>query len=84
MFFVVPLICLYGDPLPAQISGQAKDHHFPSLMQSIQFKNDIEYCNIKIPLDRQEVKERLEKEEQAYLDELLPEACAVVKEACKR
>ncbi|WP_291460806.1 lytic transglycosylase domain-containing protein [Desulfobacula sp.] len=45
-----------------QISEQASGRHFPSLIQSIQFKDDIEYCNIKIPLDRQEIKERLEKE----------------------
>ena len=70
LFFAVPLICFSGDPLiykiseqlSEQLSEQASGHHFPSLIQSIQFKNDIEYCNIKIPLDRQEVKERLEKE----------------------
>ena len=35
---------------------------FPSLMQSIQFDNNIEYCNVKIALDNQDVKERFEKE----------------------
>ena len=35
---------------------------FPPLIHSIQFKNNIEFCNIKIPLDRQDAKERLEKE----------------------
>ena len=62
VFFAAPLIGLYGDPLPVRISEQASEYHLPSLIQSIQFENDIEYCNIKIPVDRQEVKERLEKE----------------------
>ena len=34
----------------------------PPLIQSIRFQNDIEYCGIKIPMDQQDVKERLEKE----------------------
>lgn len=34
----------------------------PPLMESIQFKDDIHYCGIKIPLQRQDVKQRLEKE----------------------
>lgn len=34
----------------------------PSLMESIRFENEIQYCNIKIPVDQQDVKERLEKE----------------------
>jgi len=58
LFFAVPLIQLYGKPLIDQTS----QYHFPSLIQSIRFDNNIEYCNIKIPLDRQEIKERLEKE----------------------
>ncbi len=41
---------------------QTKKISYPSLIQSIQFENNIEYCNIQIPLDSQDVKERLEKE----------------------
>jgi len=58
LFFSVPLICLHADTLP----DQAYSHHLPSLIQSIQFKSNIEYCSINIPLERQEIKERLEKE----------------------
>ncbi len=39
-----------------------KNDIFPSLMQSIQFDNNIKFCNIKFPLDRQDIKERFEKE----------------------
>lgn len=34
----------------------------PSLIQSIRFEKPITYCNINIPLEDQQVKERLEKE----------------------
>ncbi|WP_299981192.1 lytic transglycosylase domain-containing protein [Desulfobacula sp.] len=44
------------------MTDQTSQHHLPSLIQSIRFDNNIEYCNIKIPLNRQDVKERLEKE----------------------
>ena len=42
--------------------AQNQRSDFPSLIESIQFENNIEYCNIKIDLDSQEIKERLEKE----------------------
>ena len=58
LFFTIPLIRLYGEPLTAQASG----HHFPPLMESIQFKKTIEFCGVKIPIEDQDVKERLEKE----------------------
>lgn len=37
-------------------------NNIPSLLQSLEFENSIQYCNVKIPLERQEIKERLEKE----------------------
>ncbi|MCK4257060.1 preprotein translocase subunit SecA, partial [candidate division WOR-3 bacterium] len=46
-------------------------------------KSDME-TRQRIAVEIDALKERLEKDEQAYLDELLPEAYAVVKEACKR
>ncbi len=46
-------------------------------------KSDME-TRQRIAVEIDTLKERLEKDEQAYLDELLPEAYAVVKEACKR
>lgn len=58
LFFAAPLIQLYGETL----TDQTSQYPFPSLIQSIQFEEDIEFCDIKIPLDRQEIKERLEKE----------------------
>ncbi len=47
---------------PEQREQIEQKNTFPSLMQSIQFENNIEYCNVKIALDNQDVKERLEKE----------------------
>ncbi|MCK5162322.1 MAG: transglycosylase SLT domain-containing protein [Desulfobacula sp.] len=58
LFFAIPLLCSGVEPL----SNQNSQNDFPLLMESIRFKNDIEYCNIKIPVNRQDVKERLEKE----------------------
>jgi len=56
--FAIPLTCYGSDP-----SGQQSyQSGFPSLMESIQFKKDIEFCGIKIPLQDQDVKERFEKE----------------------
>jgi len=59
-FFLFTLfrIPLYADPL----INQNFQHDFPSLINSIHFKNDIQFCGIKIPLEHQDVKERLEKE----------------------
>jgi len=56
--FAIPLICSGTEPL----SHQNSSPDFPSLMESIQFKKDIEFCGIKIPIEDQDVKERLEKE----------------------
>ena len=56
--FVIPLTCYGYDSL----GTQSYQFDFPSLMESIQFKNDIEFCGIKIPIEDQDVKERLEKE----------------------
>jgi hypothetical protein len=41
---------------------QKSQHDFPALIESIQFTKDIKFCGIKIPVEQQEVKERLEKE----------------------
>ncbi|CCK79597.1 lytic transglycosylase domain-containing protein [Desulfobacula toluolica] len=56
--FLSPLICLGTE----QVKYQNLQQNVPSLMESIRFKNDIHYCDIKIPLDHQEIKESLEKE----------------------
>jgi len=56
--FAIPLICSGTEPLTQQNFSP----DFPSLMQSIQFKKDMEFCGIKIPIEDQDVKERLEKE----------------------
>ncbi len=61
ILFAAFLICLTAQTTQA-IENQANNALFPSLMQSIQFDNNIEFCNIKIPLDRQDIKERFEKE----------------------
>ncbi|NOX32594.1 MAG: transglycosylase SLT domain-containing protein [Deltaproteobacteria bacterium] len=53
-----PLVCSGAEALKDKDSN----HKFPSLIQSIRFENKINYCGIKIPLDHQDVKERLEKE----------------------
>lgn len=42
---------------------QIQQHHVPSfLIDSIQFNEAVTYCDIKLPLEQQDVKERLEKE----------------------
>ena len=56
--FAIPLICSGTESL----SHKNSSPEFLSLMESIQFKNDIEFCGIKIPIENQDVKERLEKE----------------------
>ncbi len=56
--FSLPVICFGTEPLKYQNVQQ----DLPSLLESIRFKTDIHYCDIKIPLNHQEVKERLEKE----------------------
>ena len=58
LVFAIPLICSGTEPL----SHQNASPDFPSLMESIQFKKGIEFCGIKIPIENQDVKERLEKE----------------------
>ncbi|WP_457554096.1 transglycosylase SLT domain-containing protein [Desulfobacula sp.] len=60
VIFCIPLICFATQPQP--LSNEKSRHYFPSLMESIQFKKDIQFCNIKIPIEQQDVKERLEKE----------------------
>ncbi|WP_300458515.1 lytic transglycosylase domain-containing protein [Desulfobacula sp.] len=55
---VFPFLCSGTEPLRSQPVQQA----FPSLMESIQFKTNIQYCNVNIPLEHQDIKERLEKE----------------------
>jgi hypothetical protein len=55
---VSPFICFATEPLRSQAFPQGG----PSLMESIQFTTDIRYCNVKIPLDHRDIKERLEKE----------------------
>lgn len=56
--FAIYRIPLYADPL----IHQNFQHDFPSLIDSIHFKKDIQFCGIKVPLENQDVKERLEKE----------------------
>ena len=57
-FFTNPWLSFSAEVLE-KIDSQQR---IPSLMESIQFKDDIHYCGIKIPLHRQDVKQRLEKE----------------------
>ena len=58
LFFAIPLICSGAETL----SNQNPEHDFPPLIESIQFKKGIQYCDIKIPMEHQDIKERLEKE----------------------
>ena len=58
LFFTLPLICAGTEPL----AHQNFQYEFPPLMKSIQFKKDIRFCGTKIPIEHQDVKERLEKE----------------------
>lgn len=58
VFVYLPLVCSGAESL----NHQARQSDFPSLMESIRFESEIAYCGIKIPLDHQDVRERLEKE----------------------
>ena len=58
MLVFSPQVCLGSQEEESKPAGQI----VPPLMDSIQFENEIRYCGIKIPLERQDVKERLEKE----------------------
>jgi len=58
LFFSIPFFCC-----AEQVLEEQENHSdLPSLINSIQFTNNIEYCNIKIPIDSHDVKKRLEKE----------------------
>jgi membrane-bound lytic murein transglycosylase D len=75
ILFFLPLICsanqivtnkvvtgqTAGDQA-VKVNGKQHVSLFPPLMESIQFKKDIYFCDIKIPVGDQDVKERLEKE----------------------
>jgi len=58
MFVFSPQVCLGSQEEKSKAAAQIA----PPLMDSIRFENEIRYCGIKIPLERQDVKERLEKE----------------------
>ncbi len=55
---VVPLMTAAKEP----VSPTGRQPELPALIERIQFENSIEYCDQKIPIDQQDVKERLEKE----------------------
>ncbi len=60
-FFLIlgsPFFC--SEALSLETSAVQKQT--PSLIESIRFENDIRFCNIYIPVENQDVKERLEKE----------------------
>lgn len=58
MLVISPRVCMGAQEEKSKVA----DKIVPPLMDSIRFENEIRYCGIKIPLDRQDVKERLEKE----------------------
>jgi len=58
LFFAIPLICFSADSL----NHPKFQPDFPPLMDSIQFEKNIEFCGVRVPIERQEIKERLEKE----------------------
>ncbi len=43
-------------------AGPLKPAHFPSLVSSLTVKTSLEFCEERVPVDIQEVRERLEKE----------------------
>jgi len=48
--------------LAAGPDSPADEDGYPSLLKSIQFKGPIDFCGESVPLENQEVRERLEKE----------------------
>lgn len=57
--FVLTVTKTMSQPIEEEKSQYAK---FPQLLESIRFDDNISYCGVKIPLNEQSVKERLEKE----------------------
>ncbi len=58
IFVFSPQVCLGSQEEKSETAALI----VPSLMDSIRFENEIRYCGIPIPLERRDVKERLEKE----------------------
>lgn len=58
VIFLMP--CAGRSENGADLSGEHQK--IPSLIESIRFNSEIEFCNIRIPIENQDVKERLEKE----------------------
>ena len=60
VFLVVVALCLPSRSyaLDKEVSGSA----LPSLVESSRFPHDLFFCGAKVPLEQQEVRERLEKE----------------------
>ncbi|MCP3876561.1 MAG: transglycosylase SLT domain-containing protein [Desulfobacteraceae bacterium] len=54
-----PITCVVAEPL---INQNVQSDLQPSLIESIRFKKTIKYCDIEIPIEHQDIKERLEKE----------------------
>ena len=48
--------------LAADSESPAEGNRYPSLIKSIQFQGPIDFCGESVPLENQEVRERLEKE----------------------
>jgi len=58
LFLTIPLSSFSAEAFNEPNS----QYNIPPLMESIRFKDDIQYCGIRVPLHRQDVKQRLEKE----------------------
>lgn len=62
---LLAFLILYNAPAQAKTVDnilKQRSHSYPDLIQSIRFEQPIRFCNKVIPLDRQDVKQQLEKE----------------------
>lgn len=62
MLFAVSFLFPFMSFGEESLNTENSQYSIPSLIQSIQFERQIQYCDIPIPVERQEVKEMLEKE----------------------
>lgn len=61
LFLLVSLSWSFDLTAESNINNR-QENHIPQLIESIRFEEAIEFCGSKIPLDRPQVRERLEKE----------------------
>jgi len=60
--WILSVLCAWFFFLPDSYAGTLKPADFPSLVASLRIDTPLDYCGERVPMDRQEIRERLEKE----------------------